>query len=66
MLQNTRDEQGANRKNSEIRRNEKRDRKNYEGFEGMNYEQSRKPYPRDNVENASSEHNGNSNRQDEY
>ena len=44
MSQNTRNQQSDSQGNSGRGSNESQDRKNYEGFEGMNYEQRRQPY----------------------
>jgi hypothetical protein len=44
MLQNTRNQPSDDQGNSGRGSNEAQDRKNYEGFEGMNYEQRRQPY----------------------
>lgn len=44
MSQNLRNQQGDSQGNSGRGSNESQERKNYEGFEGMNYEQRRPPY----------------------
>ena len=51
------------------RNNEGRDRKRYEGFEGMNYEQRRQPFETANSGNRNGDDNSNSNgsnQQDNY
>ena len=44
MLQNMRNQPSDSGGNSGRGSNEMQERKNYEGFEGMNYEQRRQPY----------------------
>lgn len=44
MSQNMRNESNDSQRNSGRGSNETQDRKKYEGFEGMNYEQKRQPY----------------------
>ena len=52
------------------RGNESRDRKRYEGFEGMNYEQRRQPFETASSGNRNGNNNSNngngSNQQDEF
>jgi hypothetical protein len=44
MSQNTRNQPSDSQGNSGRGSGERQNRKNYEGFEGMNYEQRRQPY----------------------
>lgn len=57
MSQNMRNEQGGAWNNSLCTKNDGRSEMNYDGFEGMNYEQIRQPYKaeqkRDNFESRS-------------
>ena len=59
MLQNTRKQPGEERGKSDHSRSENQERKNYEGFEGMNYEQERKPYPRNTNNSRQNDDNDN-------
>lgn len=54
MSQNTRNQQGDSQSNSGRGSNDTQERKNYEGFEGMNYEQRRQPYDPQQIGNCSS------------
>ena len=66
MLQNMRNQQGDSQGNFGRGSNETEDRKNYEGFEGMNYEQRRQPYnPQYASHNTANDNDGNSKRHDE-
>lgn len=56
MSQNMRNQPSDSQGNSGRGSDENQDRKNYEGFEGMNYEQIRQPY--------NPHHTGNSSRND--
>jgi hypothetical protein len=55
------DSQGSSGRGS----NETQERKNYEGFEGMNYEQKRQPYNPQHVNNSRSNIHDDNERRDE-
>ena len=61
MSQNMRNQQGDSQGNSGRGSNDAQDGKNYEGFEGMNYEQKRKPYNPQSISN----NRGNSSERDD-
>lgn len=66
MSQNTRNQPSDSQGNSGRGSNETQDRKNYEGFEGMNYEQRRQPYnPQHTGSSSGANGDGNSNRHEE-
>lgn len=61
MSQNTRNQPGGSQENSGRNSGADRERKNYEGFEGMNYEQIRQPYnPQHSSNNDREDINGGS------
>ena len=53
MSQNTRNQPSDSQGNSGRGLNETQERKNYEGFEGMNYEQRRQPFNPQHTSNSS-------------
>jgi hypothetical protein len=66
MLQNLRNQPGDSQGNSGRGADETQERKNYEGFEGMNYEQRRPPYNPHHTGNSNgNDGDGNSKRHDE-
>jgi hypothetical protein len=66
MSQNMRNQPGDSQGNSGRGSSDNSERKNYEGFEGMNYEQKRQPYNPPHADNTSgNDSNGNSKRHDE-
>lgn len=66
MSQNLRNKPSDNQGNSGRGSDDAPERKNYEGFEGMNYEQRRQPYNPQHTGNGHGENsNGNSERRDE-
>ena len=65
MSQNTRNQPGDSQGNSGRGSNEPQDRKNYEGFEGMNYEQRRQPYNPQHTSNNVNDSDGGRERRDE-
>lgn len=66
MSQNMRNQQSDSQGNSGRGSGETEDRKNYEGFEGMNYEQRRQPYnPQHINDNGRNDSQGNNKRRDE-
>jgi hypothetical protein len=66
MSQNIRSESSDSKGNSGRGSNESQDRKSYEGFEGMNYEQKRQPYnPRPIGNTSGNDSNGTRERRDE-
>lgn len=66
MSQNTRNQQSDSQGNSGRGLGEMQDSSNYEGFEGMNYEQRRQPYNPQHTSNSSGDDSdGNSQRRDE-
>lgn len=66
MSQNMRNQPCDSQGNSGRGSNETQDRENYEGFEGMNYEQRRQPYNPHHIDNSSRTNNeGSSKRRDE-
>ena len=67
MSQNMRNQPSDNQGNSGRGSNETQERKNYEVFEGMNYEQRRQPFnPQHLNYNTANDNDGNSNRRDEH
>ena len=66
MSQNTRNQPSDSQGNSGRGSDEMKDRKNYEGFEGMNYEQRRQPYNPQHTNNGGGNNSdGHSERRDE-
>lgn len=66
MSQNTRNQQSDSQGNSGRGLGEMQDNSNYEGFEGMNYEQRRQPYNPQHANNSSGDDSdGNSQRRNE-
>jgi hypothetical protein len=66
MSQNMRNQPSDSQGNSGRGSEEAQDRKNYEGFEGMNYEQRRQPYDPQHISSSGgNDSNGNSERRDE-
>lgn len=66
MLQNMRNQPDDGQENSAGRMNEMQEIKNHEGFEGMNYEQSRQPYyPRHTGSSNGNNNGGNSKHHEE-
>ena len=66
MSQNTRNQPSDSQGNSGRGSNEMQERNNYEGFEGMNYEQRRQPYnPQHSGRNNGSSGDPNSKRHEE-
>jgi hypothetical protein len=68
MSQNSRNQQSDNRGDPGRGMNDGRDSRRYEGFEGMNYEQVRQPYPSDEAgkgRNNETNNNSDNNRNDE-
>jgi hypothetical protein len=66
MSQNMRNQPSDSQGNSGRGSDDMQDRKNSEGFEGMNYEQRRQPYnPQYTSNNGGNDSNNNSERRDE-
>jgi hypothetical protein len=66
MLQNMRNQPSDSQGNSGRESKDTQERKNYEGFEGMNYEQRRQPYnPQSIGNNRRNNSGGDSERHDE-
>lgn len=66
MLQSMRNQPGDSQGNSGRGSNDNEERKNHEGFEGMNYEQRRQPYNPQHIDNdTANDNDGNSKRHDE-
>ena len=66
MSQNLRNQPGDSQGNSGRGLNETQDRKNYEGFEGMNYEQIRQPFnPQQSSSSSGNDSDDNSKRHEE-
>jgi len=66
MSQNTRNQPGDSQGNSGRESNDRREQRNYEGFEGMNYEQRRQPYNPGHISNNRRDDTyGNDDRRDE-
>lgn len=59
MLQNTRNQQSNSQGHPGRGSNDTQESKNYEGFEGMNYEQRRQPYDPQHIGNYSSNDSNN-------
>jgi hypothetical protein len=67
MSQNMRNQPGDSQGSSGRGSKDTQERKDYEGFEGMNYEQRRQPYnPQHITNNRSGNGDGNSERHDEF
>jgi len=66
MSQNLWSPSGDSQENSGRGLDEKQERKNYEGFEGMNYEQKRQPYnPKHTSTKRGNDNGGDGERRDE-
>ena len=64
MLQNMRNQPSESQGNSGRESNTNRERKDYEGFEGMNYEQRRQAYDPKHIGNSENDNESSGKRRD--